>query len=439
MLESPPPSYVSDPVLPENGKRRWIVVLTLSLLLHLLLIGWGSDSLRWPTPHAPTQAVLDVSLLTPPRPTPAPLATPEPQAKPPAKPKPRTRAPAQQPVVTPAPPPVAAVEPEPEPVIVPAPATAPPVLFTPVEPDNPYSVPTEPRPSIPVVNVGIGTGAGGASNAASNPLGTAENPVTSATNPAPTADAPPHYQINPPPSVTLKYDVEALREGQRVYGHGSIIWRTDGHDYTIDGDAGILFFSVLSFKSDGLIDEFGVAPVLYSEKRFRKSATNTHFQRERNRISFSASTTSYPRQGGEQDRASVIWQLASIGRGDSSRFAAGTDIDLFVAGARDAETWRFHIIGQENLDLDGQPTAAWHVVRTPRPGSYDQQIDIWLAPTREWYPVKLRYTETNGDYLDLLLSNIKPPPATVDPAPTQGTAAEPTSAGNPASNHDWIN
>jgi hypothetical protein len=49
----------------------------------------------------------------------------------------------------------------------------------------------------------------------------------------------------------------------------------------------------------------------------------------------------------------------------------------------------------------------WHVVRMPKPGSYDQKLDFWLAPQHEWYPVKLRYTETNGDYLDLSLSAMR--------------------------------
>jgi hypothetical protein len=52
-------------------------------------------------------------------------------------------------------------------------------------------------------------------------------------------------------------------------------------------------------------------------------------------------------------------------------------------------------------------TNAWHVVRIPRPGSYDQKIDIWLAPQQGWYPVKIRYTETNGDFLDMSLSNVQ--------------------------------
>ena len=124
-------------------------------------------------------------------------------------------------------------------------------------------------------------------------------------------------------------------------------------------------------------------------------------------ISFSSSTTTYPLVGGEQDRASLIWQLAAIGRGDSTKFNPGATIDLFVAGVRDGEVWRMQVVGQEEMQLPAGKMQVWHVVRQPRPGSYDQQLDIWFAPGLEWYPVRLRFTETNGDYLDLSLSKRK--------------------------------
>lgn len=242
--------------------------------------------------------------------------------------------------------------------------------------------------------------------AASEPEATTPIPVAAVAPAAPSGSAAARYKIDPPPSAELKYDVQALQEGQTVYGHGKLLWQSEGKHYIASGDAGVLFFTVLNFKSEGEINEFGVAPVLYSEKRFRKSATNTHFHRERNTISFSASEMSYPRSGGEQDRSSIIWQLVGIGRGDAGKFLPGAEINIFVAGVRDAETWHIQVIGQEEIEVGAAKTNAWHVARAPRPGSYDQKIDIWLAPQQEWYPVKIRYTEKNGDYLDMLLSNI---------------------------------
>ncbi len=214
--------------------------------------------------------------------------------------------------------------------------------------------------------------------------------------------------IDPPPPVLLQYDVQSKKDGKSIYGSGKISWQTDGNAYAVKGEASVLFFTVLEFRSEGAFDSFGVAPLLYSEKRFRKSATNTHFRSDPKVVSFSASTLTYPRQGGEQDRASIIWQLAALGRGNSKLFVPGTQIEIMVAGVRDAETWPIRVIGLEQITLPAGQMAAWHLVRQPRAASFEQQIDIWLAPQHQWYPLRLRFTENNGDYLDMAASAIEP-------------------------------
>ncbi|MEO8600257.1 MAG: DUF3108 domain-containing protein, partial [bacterium] len=214
--------------------------------------------------------------------------------------------------------------------------------------------------------------------------------------------------IDPPPPVLLKYDVQSKKDGKSIYGSGKISWQTDGNAYVVKGEASVLFFTVLEFRSEGGFDNFGVAPLLYSEKRFRKSATNTHFRSDPKVVSFSASTLTYPRQGGEQDRASVMWQLAALARGNSKLFVPGMQIEIMVAGVRDAETWRIRVIGLEQIQLPAGQMAAWHLERQPRADSFDQKIEFWLAPQHQWYPVRLRYTENNGDYLDMAASVIEP-------------------------------
>lgn len=217
------------------------------------------------------------------------------------------------------------------------------------------------------------------------------------------------YKIDPPPSATLEYAVQAMREGQMMHGHGKIDWKFSGSQYMIQGQAGILFISLLDFGSQGHIDEFGIAPLQYTEKRFRRAPTETRFNRESKLISFSASPKSFPLQGGEQDRASIIWQLASIGRGDAARFTPGAQIPIFIAGVRDGSAWNIQVIGEEEINVGVGGLRAWHVRRAPRTGDKDQVLDIWLAPSHHWYPVKLRYTEANGEYLELSLSAIQAP------------------------------
>jgi hypothetical protein len=343
---------------------RYAGLAIASMLLHLIALYWASDNIGIPSHPQQKSAVFVANLHASGSPEPAALPKPKLQSRPATTIR-------KRPHVQPAPP-------ETQTTVFESAAPASTVAGTVQPAPDPLPPPEDKAPAVSAKTADVAS--------------------------EPTAI---HYKIDPAPSAELKYDVQALREGQTVYGRGKIHWQTDGGKYSIAGEAGVLFFTVLNFRSEGRLDDFGVAPVIYSEKRFRKSETNTHFNRdERNSISFSASTASYPCTGGEQDRASIIWQLVGIGRGDSEKFVPGAAIDLFVAGVRDAETWRIHVIGQEDIEVGTGKTNTWHIVRAPRSGSYDQQLDIWLAPAQQWYPVKLRYTETNGDYLDMSLSSL---------------------------------
>lgn len=354
---------------------RWVALCIASALLHWLVINWANGNLRTPSLRSQSNTIATAALLLAPANSPSALPAAD---APPPKPKPKARrrpaSPASATLADQAPPPATEI-------MV-------------AEPDAGMEAPgtsIEPAVALPTTKV------------------QAPEPST----PGKISDAPPtqanmRYKVSPPPSVELKYDVKKIaRDGNPTYGHGTISWQTHGTNYTIHGDAGILFITALTFKSEGVIDDFGIAPVLYSEKRFRKSETNTHFHRERNIISFSASETSYPREGGEQDRASIIWQLSGIGRGDSEKFVPDAEFDIFVAGVRDGEIWPIRVIGQEDIEAGIGKMNTWHVVRAPKPGSYDHRLDIWLAPQHEWYPVRLRYTEANGDTLDMLLSDMR--------------------------------
>jgi hypothetical protein len=344
---------------------RIAAVLLATLLLHLLAADWGRRQVGLSAPQQPQPAAITIELQPQPAP---PSPRPKPKPKPIVKPAPKPRA--TQPVASP---------------------------------------PAPPQPPAPAEPVIAGTQGGWQVDQGTdgNGAGAATAADTAAGGAAPTASAPePAHRADPPPSAQLKYNVEGLRDGNKVYG--KITWQNLGDRYRIDGEASVLFFTLLEFGSDGLLDDSGVSPTLYTEKRFRKSATDTRFEHARNTITFSASDNRYPLPADAQDRASIIWQLAAIGRGDPDAFFAGADFELFVAGVRDAEPWQIAVNGEESVDIDGGPTPAWHLVRLPRPGSYDQKIDIWLAPQRQWYPVRIRYTESNGEYLDMSLSRLTP-------------------------------
>ena len=384
----PPSGYTSEMSEKHSPIQRWrgpllrmLAVLAVSLLLHALALHWAGGHIGLPSLAQDDAPPVAVALLPPP----APVAAPEPPPPPPPKPRPR---------------------PKPRPkAVAPQQASAPPPVASPVENTT--------APALADAAPAGSTEAGAFAEAP--PQAAPDSAPAPAPAPAPDPAAPaqeslPRYQVRMPPSVDMKYDVRALRQGKEVYGNGRIVWHADGQRYRIDGEAGVLFFTVLRFQSQGGFDDFGVAPQSYVEKRMRKDETVTRFEPSPGSIRFSSSAASYPRNGGEQDRASIVWQLASIGLGDPAQYAPGAQLRIFVAGVRDAEPWLIRVIGQERIDTPAGAMQAWHVSRVPLPGSRDQKLDIWLAPEHSWYPVRLRFTETSGEYLELAVSALQPAP-----------------------------
>jgi hypothetical protein len=337
-----------------HGQRttrlRWLAggILLLSLLVHLTLLEWLKGELILPTFDEETDQVISIALQTSP-----PLAR---------APKASVRQPA---------------------IAKPAPASA--------------EVSSE---SAAVASQAAPEGV------AATPAVKEEASEQQVPPAAPTPQAPLFERVSLPPAAELGYAVTAFKDGRKIEGHGSISWQPGSAQYAISGEAGVLFFTVLSYKSTGSVDALGIAPELYVEKRFRKPETNTHFHRERKEISFSASTNAYPSKGGEQDRASVIWQLAALGRGDGAKFEPGLAFEIFIAGTRSAADWRVYVNGKESLDLAGVSTEVWHLSLMPVERSYEQQFELWLAPQKEWYPVRLRYADKGDGYLEMLLTKL---------------------------------
>ncbi len=358
------PLIVSKPGL-SAVRLRWIAgaVMLLSLLLHLTVLEFIKGNLILPTFEDDTDQVISITLPAPLVASRAPRAT---VRKPATL---ATKAPAPEATV----PAVAGVAPE---------------------------VTAIAEPSAPAADASTTKVEAGEQHAKELAVAPSEAAAADDTQP------PLFDRISLPPAAELGYKVTAVKSGRKIEGHGTITWQPGPTNYVISGEAGVLFFTVLTYKSTGSVDALGITPELYVEKRLRKSETNTHFHRERKEISFSASTNSYPIKGGEQDRASVVWQLAALGRGDGAKFVPGLAFELFVAGTRTGSDWRIYVNGKEKIDVAGGPTEAWHLTLMSSELGFEKQFEIWLAPEKEWYPVRLRYADNGVGYLDMVLTKL---------------------------------
>ena len=367
------------------NRKLWLplAVIAIILIAHLLLIQWVQDSLEFMRLLDADNEPVEIVLRAPTPSAPAQTTPAAPKKIPPAEPTPAIPAPSAVQEVTPAP-------------------TAPRV-DTASETNN---VPNS-ESTAQMHAEGNATSAASVSPNLSNDVPEKKSELEPATSLK--ANTPPFLfeQVSFPPSAELRYNALAAQGARSLSGSGNIVWQHDGQSYTLKGEASALLLSLLSYQSSGQLSKAGILPDLYYEKRIGKSATQTHFVRERKTISFSASTATYEIQGGEQDRGSVIWQLVGIARGDPTKLEPGLMFETVIAGSKAADRWRVQVSSKESLTLTDGTITAWHFSLTPAVSSFDYQIDLWLSPEKEWYPVKIMYANRAGANLTMTLEKIQ--------------------------------
>ena len=212
-----------------------------------------------------------------------------------------------------------------------------------------------------------------------------------------------------PPSADLAYSISARQRGISLNGDATLTWRAGDGKYAVNAESRVALLGKLTdSRSHGTIDPYGLAPAEFYDKRFRKDPTTATFDRQDKAITFSDGKDTYPLKGGEQDRVSVSWQLVAVARAAKDKFKPGAEFSFFVVGPHDADPWTFRVVGREKVQAGAAigEVDAVHVLRAPPPGSKDQTLDIWLAPSQEWYPVKLRFTDNDRDYVEQLLERV---------------------------------
>ena len=226
-----------------------------------------------------------------------------------------------------------------------------------------------------------------------------EAPVEEMPVEAPAAPLPRQYKASVPPSSELALELERIdARGTLWRGEAGMSWQVSGGSYAMKFDAAISIVvtkvKLLSLASEGSVGEGGFVPRVATEKRRGRSQTATHFNGDQGSITFSASQNAAPLVAGAQDKATLPLQLAAIARADPAQFEGG--LEITVGEERDASVYTFVVVGQEEIETKLGKLQTWRLSRPPKPGSYNSRLDVWLAPGRGWYPVRIRNTEASG-------------------------------------------
>jgi hypothetical protein len=199
----------------------------------------------------------------------------------------------------------------------------------------------------------------------------------------------PGYQaVQAPPSAVLSYAITHDVPGRPAVpaGTGRLEWHADdsGYRLSLQGVMGEL-------ESRGQMNDSGFEPI---EARARAGAQTTvaAFDWASSEVKFNGASAGASVTSDGQDRASMLMRLAGMGLAGAMQLN-GT-VELLVAGAEGVAVVRFARAGEEDIDSPIGKLATVHLVQVTPPGR--SRLDVWLAPSRSWYPVQLRVTAPDG-------------------------------------------
>jgi len=361
---------------------RWVAAFVVVTALHWLAAQWFVRHRDIPQPAPPAHVPVQIALLKP--------QQIERSAAPPAAAHPGAARHATAPEPHRAPPhTLTAIAREPHPAVAAQPATP----ATPAAPAQPAQ-PAKPASNEPAQPASAPAGAsvpGGAPAAQHH--GAGDRP---AAQPGPASHG---VKFSVPPSGNLSYDT--FYNGMRNQP-GTIHWSSDGQHYEMVVSVPLPFIGTFSWTSEGRVDAFGLAPDRYTEKRGHRAEEVTTFNRASKQIAFTRTPNTVALPDGAQDRFSMVMQLASLVRGDPDAYKPGVTREFFVADDDSGEIWPVTTIGDESVNTDHGFVTARHFMRLPRRDGDRRRIDVWLAPSLGWLPVRLVQTEPNGTQFELV-------------------------------------
>jgi hypothetical protein len=232
---------------------------------------------------------------------------------------------------------------------------------------------------------------------------------TASAAPTPTPAAPamplpsslPEAPLRVPPSVRLKFAVTGQQGTVPLQGvFGELAWSQDGRAYDARLTLRFLFKTLRTQHSSGAIGPTGIEPDRFSDTR--KTEVASHFVRDQGQVVFSNNAPAVPLMPGAQDRLSVMLQLGALLAGDPARYPEDGAVAIQTVGPRDADIWLFKIGAEETLQLPAGEVAARRFTRNPRK-PFDDTVELWLAPSLGWLPVRIRLTQPGGDFADMQL------------------------------------
>lgn len=203
-----------------------------------------------------------------------------------------------------------------------------------------------------------------------------------------------------PESLTLRYVVRAGDEGFNL-GEAVYSWRSHNGQYRLlssaeaSGLAALFINGKLVQQSEGALTPDGLRPVSYWLERNEQRKDTVRFDWARRRLTQGDSEVELP--AGAQDLLSFSFHLAL------TVDASTPEMRLWVSNGRKLREYVFRRLENERLQLGKAEVDTLHL-RGESAG--EDRLDVWLAPSRQWLPLRIRTLDSKGKVMLLSLEAI---------------------------------
>ena len=209
-----------------------------------------------------------------------------------------------------------------------------------------------------------------------------------------------------PASAILKYNIKGEIKGFSYFANGQLSWQHNGSNYDAQLEISHFLLGSRTQTSSGQIGERGLVPLRFADKvRTEVVAQLDHGQKQ---VTFKSDASNAPLQDDAQDQLSIFIQLSSLLAGNPQRYKTGDRLPFQAVGARSSEQWIFEIGKTESLTLPGGTLQALQLTRNP-PSDGAPKVEVWLAPSMQYLPVRIRLTQGDGDFVEQEWRSIKKP------------------------------
>ena len=245
--------------------------------------------------------------------------------------------------------------------------------------------------------------------AASDPLPpiTAQPAPAAAALPAPAASVATVAAFDWPPSTRMSYKLLGHYRGP-VEGTAQVDWLRQGSRYQVH--LGTAIGPVLSrhITSEGELTAQGLSPRRFDgEQKVLLRSPRRWSQRFGPELVTLTDGKEVPTLPGVQDEASQFVQLTWLFTTQPQRLKVGNAVELPLAISKRLDRWTYDIVGEEPLQFPFGEVATFHLKPRREAGGGDLTPEIWVAPTLQYLPVRIRLTDGSGNWVDLTLE--KPP------------------------------